>query len=124
GSDTGPQSRRAARSRSTQVRRRVSRQPQTDDGAAPRLAFNLDDTTMLLDNLPGDRQPQPTAGRLGVDVGAAVKALEDTWHILGRDAAALVAHSDQRTVGCILAHDRHRHLNLRAVRTVLQRIVE
>src|SRR5207248_10380789 len=102
----------------------VTRQSQTDDRPAPRLTLDIDCAAVLFDNLPCHRQTQTVAGRFRIDVGTAIKSLEHTWQILGRNAAPLIAHAEYRLIGPLSPHDRHTDLDFRTERTVLQRIVE
>ena len=88
------------------------------------LAVNFDCATVLSNDLLGDGQTQPAAGRFRVDVGSAVEALEDARQILGRDAPTMIAYAQQGIVGMVVVDYSDTDLDTGPLRTVLDRVID
>src|SRR5712672_2575384 len=86
----------------------AARQAHGEFGEEPRLALDVDRTTMLLrDDMVTDRQAKPRAfaGRLGGE-----KRLEQLFPDFRRDPGAVVAHLDLDRLAEIARGDRERRL--------------
>src|SRR5216683_74868 len=106
--------------RSTPRLLETDRQSHRKRGAAALPAVDGDGPAVAVQDVPCASQTNPRAADALLDIGGALKTLEDTLLVGRGDADAVVCHVDRHPVAVAL----QTHVDRPAVRAVLDRVVE